>query len=644
MKKILSNGLIALGVLALGFFVPTANVSAATNPTTNEASAITTSDATLNGTNGDEAANAHSFWVSLETFDTGSPTIPEGVYSSQVLPGTAALGTFSVSLSDITTSGIPSNLPAITPDTTYYYVAWSNVGESWFPGEIVSFQTEAETVAVTDITVSDSAETLEIAETYDLNATIAPENATNQNVSWESNNTDVATVDSNGLVTAIAVGEATITVTAQDGGDTSTSVITVVEAPVCNASGTFSAFNLGSVNGQDGWSATGETYDHEVVANTYGFTTFGCKTFRISDAVASGSFGDWVFTKSIENEAGETEALNNALSGGVRQTRFVAEFDIASTLPTYQAGMHVSVSPDRGDGARMSYLRFDDQEDGIHVFFDDYTEGFVETDIATLDRGTAHTIKFVMDFVDGASNDIVKIYVDGELKITGTSWEEYFRSNEGGTTRTVDSLIIQVRGASTPANDGNGFLFDNFNFSSDETPATHTLTYIAGEHGTLTGNTVQSVEAGSDATEVTAVPDEDYDFVSWSDGVTTASRTDLNIAGDINVTATFERDSSGSTSGSRSNSSRTTTTTSTGEVLGAETFRFLNDLRYGMTSPDVVELQARLRKEGFFTYPTNTGYFGPFTFAAVKAYQTAHPEIGYVTGFVGPLTRAVLNK
>jgi len=81
-----------------------------------------------------------------------------------------------------------------------------------------------------------------------------------------------------------------------------------------------------------------------------------------------------------------------------------------------------------------------------------------------------------------------------------------------------------------------------------------------------------------------------------------------------------------------------------GRVLGAEGFRFLVDLKQGMSNNDVMELQKRLRAEGFFTYPTDTGYFGTFTFNAVVAYQLAHPTIGFVTGFVGPLTRAELNK
>lgn len=86
------------------------------------------------------------------------------------------------------------------------------------------------------------------------------------------------------------------------------------------------------------------------------------------------------------------------------------------------------------------------------------------------------------------------------------------------------------------------------------------------------------------------------------------------------------------------------------QVLGEATttsvtkFVFNNNLRFGSTHPDVVELQKVLIAQGHLKIAAPTGYFGPLTFAAVKAYQAAHPEIGYVTGFCGPLTRAVLNK
>ncbi len=83
------------------------------------------------------------------------------------------------------------------------------------------------TIAVTGVTVSPSTATLSVGATQQLTPTVAPANATNKTVSYSSNNTGVATVNGSGLVTAIASGTATITVTTQDGAKTATAVITV---------------------------------------------------------------------------------------------------------------------------------------------------------------------------------------------------------------------------------------------------------------------------------------------------------------------------------------------------------------------------------------------------------------------------------
>ncbi len=69
---------------------------------------------------------------------------------------------------------------------------------------------------------------------------------------------------------------------------------------------------------------------------------------------------------------------------------------------------------------------------------------------------------------------------------------------------------------------------------------THILTYTAGEGGSISGITPQTVEQGGHGTEVEAVPSADYKFVKWSDNVTTAKRTDTNVASNISVTAQFE--------------------------------------------------------------------------------------------------------
>ena len=67
----------------------------------------------------------------------------------------------------------------------------------------------------------------------------------------------------------------------------------------------------------------------------------------------------------------------------------------------------------------------------------------------------------------------------------------------------------------------------------------NTLSYLAGAHGTINGVTTQTVGSGSNGTTVTAVPNSGYFFANWSDGLTTSSRTDTNVANDISVTANF---------------------------------------------------------------------------------------------------------
>src|SRR5450830_639707 len=69
--------------------------------------------------------------------------------------------------------------------------------------------------------------------------------------------------------------------------------------------------------------------------------------------------------------------------------------------------------------------------------------------------------------------------------------------------------------------------------------ASFTLTYTAGANGTITGTTPQTVDHGASGTLVTAVPTPGYHFISWSDGILTAARTDTNVTANKTVTATF---------------------------------------------------------------------------------------------------------
>ena len=80
---------------------------------------------------------------------------------------------------------------------------------------------------VTGVSLNKNTTTIKVGGTETLTAMVEPANATNKAVTWSSDNISVATVDANGLVTAVAEGTATITVTTEDGRKTATCTVIV---------------------------------------------------------------------------------------------------------------------------------------------------------------------------------------------------------------------------------------------------------------------------------------------------------------------------------------------------------------------------------------------------------------------------------
>lgn len=243
----------------------------------------------------------------------------------------------------------------------------------------------------------------------------------------------------------------------------------------------FEDYSLGNINGQDGWTSTGAAgsgcalYDHKV-SSSLGTTNFGDQSLRISNAVTSGCFGDQTFSKSLVNAVGETGANAGIYPAGVLQSHFETEFDVASTTPgVQQPGLFMSVSPDRGDGSRMSYLGFEDTAEGIKIIFYDVQgvgdpADFVYSDLGNYPNTLPHHIKLTFDAVDGPSNDVVKVWVDGVLVHTGTSWENYYRydseSNAEQNVRVVRNVLFRTGGGSAPSTLSYGYLVDNLKISS----------------------------------------------------------------------------------------------------------------------------------------------------------------------------------
>ncbi len=152
----------------------------------------------------------------------------------------------------------------------------------------------AETVAVTGVTVDPTEWEMEVGDTKELTATVAPAEATNKAVTWKSDDESVATVSNAGVVTAIAAGTATITVTTTDGGKTATCAITVNEPAPDPAAGpvalTFDFTDAGW-GFPESYDKTEKSYTNNGYTFTLGASSNGHKAYITNGSTVSLIFG-----------------------------------------------------------------------------------------------------------------------------------------------------------------------------------------------------------------------------------------------------------------------------------------------------------------------------------------------------------------
>ena len=150
---------------------------------------------------------------------TGDPTITWNVTS----------GTLPAGLTLDTNTGTISGTPT-TANTYNFTVTATN--DSGNDSKQFSLTIDPkQTVSVTGVTLDQAELSLYTGESKTLIATVQPSDATIQNVTWSSDKPEVATVE-DGKVTAVAEGEATITVTTEDGTFTATCKVTVTHSMV----------------------------------------------------------------------------------------------------------------------------------------------------------------------------------------------------------------------------------------------------------------------------------------------------------------------------------------------------------------------------------------------------------------------------
>ncbi|MFM9874249.1 MAG: PEP-CTERM sorting domain-containing protein, partial [Fimbriimonadaceae bacterium] len=229
----------------------------------------------------------------------------------------------------------------------------------------------------------------------------------------------------------------------------------------------FETYPTGAIaNGYDGWQTTNPAWDQTVqTANAIS----GNQSWRMSNNVASGSFGDQPYTPALSQKAGSLET-----------NKFFQADWLWSGVAGGKAGEGIVVSMDNGTGQRGTWLRMSnvggiDTGWQIDVFDYDGT-GFVNTVLASnINAGAVNKLGFDVTFNSGTLNDEFNVYINDVAVYTGIGWEDYFIDSSEGVI-SYDRLLFRAGGSPTVG--AVGVMFDEINYSTSAVPEPATLTIL----------------------------------------------------------------------------------------------------------------------------------------------------------------------
>ena len=343
----------------------------------------------------------------------------------------------------------------------------------------------SENISVKSVEVSPSSKTLEIGAKQQLTATIKPDNATNKNVTWSSSNPSVATVDANGLVTAVAVGTANITATTADGNKTDQCKITVEKFQPEKYDFSIDKTEL---CGDEKATLTLENSQSNV---TYELRENSSTPIAGTEKQGTGSALTWnVGAGTYVVYAKETDRYSERQMDGSKITVTAKTVVTITTQPSNssaQVGVQQSLTV-VASGESLSYQWMQ----------------------STAQNG---------EYTDVASNGTSATYTTTP-SIEGTTWYKVVVTSSECGSATSNAVSITA----TPI----------------ETPTTYTVTYNLGG-GTGTLPTQAATTAGGTFTLASAdgITKDGHTFAGWNDGTTTyaAGATYTMPASDVTLTA-----------------------------------------------------------------------------------------------------------
>ena len=215
-------------------------------------------------------------------------------------------GSAWANISGATSSSYTTQAATMDMDGWQYRCVVTDGNSNGVTSQAATLTVTAATVSVTGVSLDKTELSLTVGDTETLTATVAPDNATDKTVTWTSSNSTVATVDQNGVVTAVARGTAVITATAADGSGASASCTVTVTRPYIppanpNYKITVEATQGGTVTADPTAAKAGTTVTLTPVPDRGYQVGAVAVTDRFGDAVAVTEQADGTYTFTMPN-------------------------------------------------------------------------------------------------------------------------------------------------------------------------------------------------------------------------------------------------------------------------------------------------------------------------------------------------------
>ena len=377
-------------------------------------------------------------------------------------------------------------------------------------------------IPVTNITLDQSELSLQVGQTGQLNATVSPDNATNTSYTWSSDNTNVATVSDSGLVTAKAVGTATISATSNDGTNKVGSCLVTVTKST---------------------NTTATLVSNNTVTNTNTAVTFSTSSFTATGIAVSEVTGSNIYGTTD----GSFKFASNKNSGSITVTFSAATLIRGVSINAEGIDSNASVKVATSANSTGGSVTLTSTSAYADYTYDAFTSDTVESTSITISSAAKN--RFYLASITLTVGVLEPVYATG-IKLTGTS-----NIGIGETT----SLGVTY----TPSNTNQ----KDITFTSSNT-AVATVSNDGLVTGVAEGNATITATVATESSSVSATFDITVSKIAVTGISISAAKTSIVIGGTSNISATIAPSNATDRSVSWKSSNTSVATVSDGVVTG----------------------------------------------------------------------------